>query len=354
MSTVTSPLPYAYGAPPGTGSLKLTPDDFQVEEILGFEPSGSGEHVFLHIEKRGENTDFVARQLARFANVPLRETGYAGLKDRHGVTRQWFSVKVPVKTELDFSVLESENLKILTTARNTRKLKKGAARGNRFIITIRQLNGERPALDTRLAQIAETGVPNYFGSQRFGHDGGNIEQALALFAGELGRIDPHKRGLYLSAARSEIFNRVLAARVEQGTWNQAVPGDVFMFPDSHSFFTADLTPDTLERIATRRIHASGPLWGAGDNPVSLEAAELENRITVQLDTLCRGLERHGLEMARRPLRLCPENLQWEYPEPGSLRLSFCLPSGAYATTLIRELIQEDTVSNTPENGGIEE
>lgn len=341
--TASAPLPYAHGAPPGTGSLKLTPEDFQVEEILGFEPSGAGEHVFLHIEKRGENTDFVARQLARFAGIPLRETGYAGLKDRHGATRQWFSVKIPIKTEPDFSPLESANLKILAMTRNTRKLKKGAAKGNRFIITIRKLTGNPDALATRLTQIADSGVPNYFGSQRFGHEGGNIDQALALFAGELGRIDPHQRGIYLSAARSEVFNRVLAARVERGDWHQAIPGDVFMFPDSHSFFSADLTPDTLERISTRHIHPSGPLWGTGDNPVRLEAAELENRVIAEpeLDTLCLGLERHGLEMARRPLRLCPENLQWEFPEPDSLRMSFCLPSGAYATTLIRELIVED-------------
>lgn len=340
MDKTPSDLPYAHGTPPGTGSLKTTPADFQVDEMLGFEPSGEGEHLFLHIEKRGENTDYVARLLARHAQVPLREVGYAGLKDRHGATRQWFSVKVPIKTELDFSPLESDNLKILATTRNARKLRKGAVLGNRFTITVRNLSGDRAALEKRLSLIAEQGVPNYFGSQRFGHERGNLDQARALFSGELERVDSHKRGIYLSAARSEIFNRVLAARVERSTWNQAIPGDVYMFPDSHSFFASDITEDILKRLAENRIHPSGPLWGKGDNPVSSSVAELEAGICREYQQFCRGLEQHGLEMARRPLRLCPEVLVWDFIAPDNLCLRFSLPSGAYATTVLRELIVE--------------
>lgn len=336
-------LPHAYGPPPGYGVLKACPDDFIVEEILGFEASGEGEHLLLFVEKREENTEYVARLLARWAGVPLREVGYAGLKDRHGVTRQWFSVKFPLKAEPDFSAFASGNIRILTATRNARKLRKGAARGNRFIIRLRALTGDRPSLEARLTILAAHGVPNYFGSQRFGHEGGNIAEALALFAGERERISVHQRGLYLSAARSELFNRVLAARVEAGNWNQALTGDVFMFADSHSFFRAAIDEETLRRIAELKIHPSGPLWGVGDNPATADAATLEATVLSDAGVLREGLERYGLEMARRPLRLCPEHLNWTFMAPDELEVCFILPAGAYATTLLRELI----INNQP-------
>jgi tRNA pseudouridine13 synthase len=335
-------LPYAFGPPAGTGTVKAAPEDFLVEEILGFEPSGEGEHVFLRIEKRGENTDYVARRLAAFARAPQRDVGYAGLKDRHGRTVQWFSVRVPVKTELDWRPLETETLRVLDVRRNARKLKKGAAAGNRFDITVRRLAGDRAEIERRLHRIAEQGVPNYFGAQRFGHDGSNIDRALALFAGTSDRIDPQRRGIYLSAARSLVFNRVLAARVADGTWDQAVPGDVFMFPDSRSFFKPEaLTPDILQRVAEREIHPSGPLWGKGENPASDRAATVEAAAVADLAEICGGLERFGLDMARRQLRVCPLRMEWEFSEPDGLRLRFTLPAGAYATTVLRELIAAD-------------
>lgn len=341
MHTRVTDLPYAHGQPPGQGRIKSLPEDFVVEEILSFEPSASGEHVLLFIEKRGENTEHIARQLGRFAGVSLRDIGYAGLKDRHGVTRQWFSVKYPVKTEADFSPLESASLKIVSQTRNTRKIRKGAIAGNRFVVRIRQLTGDKAALEERLAVIAQQGVPNYFGSQRFGHDGGNIAQSQALFAGELDGIDPHKRGLYLSAARSELFNRVLAARVLAGTWNQALEGDVYMFPDSHSYFTAVLDDDITRRVTELNIHPSGPLWGIGENPVSGTVKVLEETVLAEARDICKGLEQYGLETARRPLRFRPETLEWRFIEPADLEVGFILPSGAYATTLLRELVTHD-------------
>jgi len=330
-------LPLAYGPPPGHGVFKACPDDFIVEEILGFEPSGEGEHLLLCVEKRGENTEYVARSLARWAGVAVREVGYAGLKDRQGVTRQWFSVRFALKSEPDFSGFESATIRLLSQTRNARKLKKGAARGNRFIIRLRAVTGDRAALEARLAMLAAQGVPNYFGSQRFGHEGGNLAEALALFAGEQKRISPHRRGLYLSAARSELFNRVLAARVEAGTWNQALTGDVFMFADSHSFFSAAVDDDTRGRVADLKIHPSGPLWGSGDNPASAEVAALEAAVLADAAVLRQGLERYGLEMARRPLRVCPEHLNWGFIDPDQLEVRFTLPAGAYATILLREL-----------------
>jgi tRNA pseudouridine13 synthase len=342
MDNPTTALPYAHGGPAGTGALKATPEDFVVEEILGFEPSGEGEHVFLWVEKRGENTDYVARQLARFAGVPARNVGYAGLKDRHGRTRQWFSVQLPGQAGPDWQALDSDTLRVLDIRRNSRKLKKGAAVGNRFQLTVRQLGGDRSILEERLHQVAERGVPNYFGAQRFGREGQNLVRARELFAGTAGRPDPHKRGLYLSAARSEIFNRILARRVAQGTWDRAINGDAFMFPDSQSFFKPEtLTPDILQRVAEKAIHPSGVLWGTAPSAATDEAGTIERAVAEELAEYCRGLEQFGLDTARRPFRVCPAHMRWEFPEPDILCLSFTLPAGAYATTVVRELIDTD-------------
>jgi tRNA pseudouridine13 synthase len=342
MADPTRVLPCAHGGPVGSGRIKTTPDDFAVEEVLGFEPSDEGEHVFLRIEKRGENTDYVARLIARLAGVKRRDIGYAGLKDRHGRTVQWFSVQLPGQAGPDWRELESATVRVLDVRRNRRKLRRGATTGNRFDITIRELAGERADLEQRLAQIAERGVPNYFGAQRFGHAGQNLDRALELFAGTGERPDSHQRGLYLSAARAAVFNRILAERVSRGTWDQALSGDAFMFPDSHSFFKPEaLTDDILNRVAARAIHPSGALWGQGEPVVTDEAAAIETAVAEELAEFCRGLEQLGLERSRRPLRVCPENLAWTFADPETLNLAFRLPAGAYATAVIRELVTSD-------------
>jgi len=344
MSDPTADLPHALGGPAGTGALKQTPEDFIVEEVLGFQPSGDGEHVFLFIEKRGENTDYVARQLARFAGISARQVSYAGLKDRQGLTRQWFSLQMPGMTEPDWTSFPSDAVRVLEAHRNARKLRKGAASGNRFELTVRELDAPPADLEQRLAEIAEQGVPNYFGPQRFGHEGRNLERARELFANPELRIDPHRRGLYLSAARSGIFNRILAARVQAGHWNRALPGDVFMFADSHSFFKPDaIDADILRRVQSRAIHPSGVLWGMTASTATDEALAIETEAVRPLAEFTAGLERLGLETARRPFRLCPEELTWTFPAADVLRLRFTLPSGAYATTVLRELVRCDGI-----------
>lgn len=342
MSDPTADLPYAHGGPVGTGAIKLAPEDFVVEEVLGFAPAGEGEHVFLRIEKRGENTDYLARQLAKFAGVPQRNVSYAGLKDRHARTIQWFSVQMPGQAGPDWSGFESPSVRVLEVSRNGRKLRQGGASGNRFELTVRELTAPAERLETRLAEIARLGVPNYFGPQRFGHDGQNLERARELFRAGMPRRDPHRRGLYLSAARSELFNRILAERVRAGAWNQAIPGDAFMFPDSRSFFKPDeISEDILRRVETRSIHSSGVLWGVAPSAADGDALELELRAIEPLRELAEGLAAAGLETGRRPFRLCPEAMTHAYPEPGTLRLGFTLPAGAYATAVLRELVRAD-------------
>ncbi|MBS4050785.1 MAG: tRNA pseudouridine(13) synthase TruD [Methylomonas sp.] len=329
--------PYAYGGPSCTGNIKTEADDFVVEETLTFEPEGSGEHVFLYIEKIGENTEYVARLLARHAGVRQRDIGYAGLKDRHGRTRQWFSVWLPGQADPDWSPLETGNLKILQSIRHPRKLKRGVLSGNRFSLRIRNRQGDRDITEQQLRQIQTLGFPNYFGEQRFGHQGRNIDKALAMFAGV--RVKPEQRSLYLSAARSYLFNLMLAERVKQQIWLRVLAGDVCKLQGSNSQFVAETPDQTLQqRMASGDISATAALWGKGLNPAGGEVALLENTVIASQPALAEGLSKAGLELDRRALRVIPENLSWQWTDD-SLLLDFNLPAGSYATALLRELVQ---------------
>ena len=338
MSESTLPAwPYAYGGPSGTGNIKTEPDDFIVEESLSFSPEGSGEHVFLYIEKAGENTEYVARLLARHAGVRQRDIGYAGLKDRHGRTRQWFSVWLPGKADPDWSPLETDNLKILQSIRHPRKLKRGVLAGNRFSLRIRNWQGDRESSDNQLQQIKSQGFPNYFGEQRFGHQGRNIDKALAMFGGV--RVKPEQRSIYLSAARSYLFNMMLSERVSQQTWLRMLAGDVCKLQGSNSQFLAETPDHTLQqRMDSGDIHATAALWGKGLNPAGGEVAVLENAVIADQPALAEGLLKAGLELDRRALRVLPENMSWQWTDE-CLQLDFSLPAGSYATALLRELIQ---------------
>src|SRR5688500_16730003 len=195
-------LPRAHGEAVLSARIRSVPEDFRVEEVDAFEASGSGEHLLLAIEKRGMNTAFAARRIAEWAGVPESAIGYAGLKDRHAVTRQRFSVHLPKKVAPDLAALDSEDLRVLAHAWHARKLPRGALAGNRFELILRQVQGGREAVEQRLHAIASRGIPNYFGEQRFGRDGDNVANALAMFSGR--RVRREHRTLFLSAARSEL------------------------------------------------------------------------------------------------------------------------------------------------------
>jgi len=329
-------LPYAYGNPPLTATLRSTPEDFQVEEILGYDADGEGEHALLWVEKRGANTDWVAKELAKFAGIPPLNVGYAGLKDRHAVTRQTFSVQLAGKSDPDWSAFPAEGVKVLAVTRHKRKLKRGALRGNRFVLVLRQVEGDRAVAEQVLKQIAQRGVPNYFGEQRFGREGGNVAQARAMFAGR--RVDRDKRHFLLSAARSHIFNAVLAARIERDAWDSPMEGEIWSLAGSRSWFGPEPFDAALsERLATGDIHPSGPLWGRGDTPAQGEVAALENALAAENADLAEGLVAAKMDQERRALRMIPKSLAWRWLDDTSLELSFELPAGAYATTVVREL-----------------
>jgi len=333
------PLPWAYGVPPLEARLRSAPEDFVVEEILGYDADGSGEHALLWVEKRGANTDWVARELAKFAGVSQVAVGYAGMKDRHAVTRQTFSVQLAGKPDPDWSAFPHAEVKVLAATRHSRKLKRGALRGNRFVLVLREVQGDREAAERVLTQIAARGVPNYYGEQRFGREGGNVAQARAMFAGR--RVERDKRSFLLSAARSQIFNSVLAARVERAVWDSPLDGEIWSLSGSRSWFGPEPLNEALaERLARADIHPSGPLWGQGEPPTQGEAGALEREIGAANSDLAAGLASARMDQERRPLRLMPKDLKWRWLDDAVLELSFELPAGAYATVVVRELALE--------------
>src|SRR6202012_4287733 len=222
--------PNAYPASGPSATLKLLNENFIVTELPLQLPSGEGEHIWLDIEKNGANTAFVAQQLADAAGVQERDVGYAGLKDRYAITRQWFSIYLPIKKgegeTPDLTLLQRPEFKVLSQSRHVKKLRPGDLLGNRFRIVLRDVTGDREAVAANLEAVASQGVPNYFGAQRFGHDGGNVEQGRAMLAREIRVRHPKKKGIYLSAVRSFVFNEVLALRIRQGLWGRTLPGDV--------------------------------------------------------------------------------------------------------------------------------
>ena len=341
ITTDADPLrvPAAHGEPPVRGRLRGAPEDFVVEELLGFEPDGAGTHALLVVEKRGANTAWVGSQLARAARVAVRDVGWSGQKDRNAVTRQAYTlpwpVQAPVEACLEFA---GEGFRVLSAARHGRKLRTGSHRANRFELRVRDVAGDPAALAARLEVIAGQGVPDYFGPQRFGRDGGNLARARAWADTGLAPRDRGDRSFALSAARSAIFNAVLAERVRRGDWNRLLPGEAVMLDGRRSFFRADDIDATLvSRCEAMDVHPSGPLWGRGDSPAQRDALALEATVTAAEPALCALLEAEGLEHERRALRLPVRGLDWSL-DGDLLTIGFELPRGAFATAVLHEIV----------------
>jgi tRNA pseudouridine13 synthase len=339
------------GRPEVSGELRAAAEDFQVRELPLIEPQGSGAHLWLEVRKRDANTQWVAGRLAAAAGVPPRDVGYAGLKDRHAVTTQWFSIGLQEAADADWGRWEIPGVTILQARRHGRKLQRGALRGNRFRLTLRNLQGRTDALPDRLARAARLGVPNYFGPQRFGRRGANVQRGIEWLE-QGGRIRRSDRSLYLSAVRSYLFNAVLAARVAQGNWCRLVDGDLAMLDGSHSTFRVDRVDAELEqRCAIFDLHPTGPLpgrpRGRSGAGVAGAAAEIEAAVLEPSAPIVAALQRAGVAADRRSLRIRPAGLDWRI-EGADLVLEFALPPGAYATAVLRELVltDPDTISNS--------
>jgi len=330
-------LPCAHGPPVGRGRIRSIPEDFIVRERLGFEPDGEGDHWLLTVRKRNTNTQWIAAQLARLAKVHPRDIGYAGLKDRNAVAEQAFTL--PVRCAItDWSSVTGDGFTVLRAERHRRKLQRGALKGNEFEIVVREFEGDPTALAERLARIGERGVPNYFGPQRFGRGLTNLKRAYAMFRGDAVVKDRLVRGFALSAARAQIFNAVLARRVESRLWDRFVPGDVANLDGSNSVFVPEATDATLlERCQRLDIHPTGPLWGGGDSLATDEARSIEKSVANEYDVLCRGLESAGLRQERRALRVRVQALEHEIAGR-DLQLRFRLGRGSFATAVLHEIL----------------
>ena len=334
--------PQGYGPAPARASLSADPEDFRVTEIEKFRPAGEGTHAWLRIRKRGVNTEEVAAAIARTAGTPRSAVGFAGMKDRLAVAIQSFSVDLAGRDEPRWAGLESDAIEVLEVVPHPRKLRRGALLGNRFEIVLRDAAISGADFERRLAAIRAGGVPNYFGPQRFGRDGANLRLARSLLVERRRIRDRFRRGLALSAARAHVFNRVLATRVAALAWAAPVPGDVMMLDGRGSVFSLDrVDGETAERAARGEIHPTGPLWGRGTRMVAGAARDIEDAVAAQTAALCEGLERERLSQDRRALRVMAGALECRIEPRRCMRLTFSLPPGAYATTLLGEIVSLD-------------
>ncbi len=340
-------LAYALGRPAASALLKTRLEDFLVDEALGFDLTGAGEHLFLRIRKRDYSTPDVARKLMQVLGLRDVDVGYAGMKDRRAETTQWFSVRLDESAEERLAGVQDGQIEILQKQRNERKLKIGSHRENHFRLLLRDFEGSREDIESRLEKLQQSGVPNYFGSQRFGNYAANLQQARTFLAQpnrkKLGR---KRRSLLYSAARAYLFNLQLSERISQDSWNRYLPGDVMGLDGSQRCFAVadgQWDEDLQHRLESQDIHPTAVLAGGRGKSKSYEshgaAADIEEAVLAQYEDLVAGLVQHGLEASRRSLRFRVSALEWRWHEPDNLELSFILPRGAYATSLLRELCQ---------------
>jgi tRNA pseudouridine13 synthase len=392
--------PRAFGAPLGRARLRVEAEDFVVQEDLGFAPSGVGSHALLRVRKRGANTEWVARELARAVGCRPFDVGYAGLKDRCAVTTQWFSVPMPraprrnasvvaagepvaladastaavsaaapsaasarpsgprpdpkatehalltapdaaTSALSDLAAIRGPGYEVLEAQAHAKKLPRGALAGNRFQIRLRDFNAPADALAARIEAISRHGVPNYFGPQRFGRDASNLRKITR----DLRAIQHREQTYVLSAARSLIFNAVLAARVADGTWSTLEQGDVANLDARGSVFRVDAIDEQLQqRSAALDIHPTGPLWGRDDLMSQSRIRTLEEQVAGQYDEPCALVIAAGMRQERRALRLAVRELSYAR-EGDDVVLRFWLTKGSFATTVLREVIEDDAGSD---------
>ncbi|TDQ56667.1 tRNA pseudouridine13 synthase [Mesocricetibacter intestinalis] len=330
-------LAYLQSEPQQQAILKQECADFWVIENLGYSLSGEGEFVALRVRKTDCNTLFVGEKLAAFAGIPARNMSYAGLKDRKGITEQWFCLQMPGKATPDFSQFCLAGVEILEVTRHQRKIRIGSLEGNAFQILLRNLSYSED-LENRLHTMVRIGFPNYFTEQRFGRDGHNLTQAMRWATGEIKVKDRNKRRFYLSAARSEVFNRLLSERIKEGVAQQVLHGDILQLAGSHSWFRVEREEELeglQQRLDKHDLLLTGPLIGEGGENCT---SAFERDMLEDYAALNRLMAREGVSPARRPLIIRPQQLEWRFEAEG-LRLNFYLPAGSYATALIRELVQ---------------
>lgn len=307
------------------GIFKSCPEDFVVDEILDWDFKGQGEHIFLQIEKTNANTAWVAKQLAKFYGVPPRDVSYSGLKDRHAVTTQYFSVRLPGVKPDSYNLPEHDEYRVVAHVLHDKKLKRGNHKHNDFTIRLRNVEGDNGLIEQRLSFIREKGCPNLFDSQRFGHDNNNLQRLTAWINGDIELRKRDEKSIVLSALRSSVFNRQLGERVKNNSWQQVLSGDTVILDGSNSHFVAEAIDDEItQRAAVKDIHPAGVLVGA------------DSEFAEQSETLTTLMRREHVKVSYRSLRLNVQNLSWQR-EGTDYIIKMRLPSGAYASGVIRQL-----------------
>lgn len=345
---------YLHGKPLSSGTLKSIPEDFIVKEDLGFELDGEGEHVMVRVEKTGCNTLFVAEQLAKFAKISARVVSYAGLKDRHAVTEQWFCLQMPGKDTPDFSAWQLEGCRVLAVTRQKRKLRIGSLKGNQFEITLRDISNAND-VEQRMQKIATSGVPNYFGEQRFGRDGQNLTQALRWANQEIQVRERNKRSFYLSAARSAMFNHVASERIAQGIQQQVLLGDALQLTGRGSWFVAtqEELPSLQSRLLSSELSVTAPLPGDGELGTQDDALAFETACLTEYQAVIPLMQRERVSPVRRAIITKPQNFSWQWLDDSTVKLAFFLNSGCFATSVVREIINQNGQDNVDAKDFIE-
>jgi tRNA pseudouridine13 synthase len=326
---------------PGVGGrIRARPEDFEVEEVPSYEPSGAGDHLYLWVEKRDVGPEFFARTIAQRAGVPVGSVGTAGLKDRHAVTRQW--VSVPKEAEPRLKAIEGDGIRVLGVSRHVNKLKPGHLRGNKFRLLIRDADRTKSdSLTGILDRLRAQGLPNYYGPQRFGRDGSTLDLGFDCLLGrQRKRVRPFQYKFALSAVQSLMFNDYLAIRTTDGLLRTVLQGDVLMKWPAGGIFVAEDVPTEQARFDRRELVTAGPMFGGRMYAAKGIAAERE--ATVLRDNglspdafagfgkLMSGTRRHNL------VYLDDLGAAWD---SDGLRLTFTLPAGSYATVLLREVMK---------------
>ncbi len=334
-------LPTLHGTPVTTGSIRVEPADFIVRESLAFELTGTGEHLYLLVRKTGQNTRWVAQRLARVLGLPMRAVGYAGMKDRRAVTEQWFSVHLPGRADPDVDGLDIDGVEVLRAQRHSGKLRIGALRGNWFRIVIRALGGDVAALERRLTTVRDGLVPNYFGAQRFGHGGGNLDLFQDLDAPA--RLDRQARSFALSALRSALFNNFLAQRIAAGTAATPLAGEILWCTRENGYRHEPTLRDAGGALPSGSPGElpggipSGLLWGVGDSHATEVARASEDAFFAGFPATLRLLAAHDVRMMRRPLLMPATDLTWRIDGQQAC-VEFALSRGQFATAVLRECV----------------
>ncbi len=340
MTDILADLAYLYGKPQAKAKLKAVPEHFIVREVLGYDFTGTGEHLMVKIRKSGENTTFVANELARYCGVKSRDVSWAGLKDRHAVTEQWLSIHLPKGDDPDFSAFEQQypHIQILAVTRHHKKLRPGELASNEFDIILSEVT-DVAAVETRLQQIVRYGVPNYFGAQRFGREGNNLTEARRWGRDNVRTRNQNQRSMYLSAARSWMFNQIVSARIQQGSFATLLSGDLVRSGDETIVVSADNRARLEAGTAEQTLFITAALAGDNALPTQDAALALEQPVLDAEPDLMALIRGNRMRHERRDILLLPESLQYECMD-NEIKISFSLSSGCFATSVIRELAEE--------------